>query len=391
MQPSSLPSGLPEPDAQTLAHSAQVAEFIAAEIDRSGGRISFGEFMQHALYAPGLGYYVAGSRKFGPDGDFVTAPEVSPLFGRVVAAQCATVLSQLPQGNVLEIGAGSGALAEQMLKKLAELEILPSRYLILEVSPELAERQRDRLSVALPELANRVAWVDAVPAGFEGVIVANEVADALPVERFRIGADGIEQAVVVHGSDGFAERWQPASAVLTEAVDALGLDLDRGYESEICLPLKAWTGDLLGNLQRGLVLLFDYGLSRREYYAPERSGGWLRCHFRHRAHSAPLVLPGVQDLTAWVDFTSIAEIASEQGAAVAGFVTQAMFLLHGNLQNEFTDAASSSLVDQAELSRQIKLLTLPDEMGEHFKCLGLSKGELDVPDALIGADRAGML
>ncbi len=391
MQPSPLPSGLPEPDDRTLAHSARVAEFIAARIAESNGRITFGEFMQHALYAPGLGYYVAGNRKFGPSGDFVTAPEVSPLFGRVVARQCAHTLTQHSPASILEIGAGSGALAEQILSKLAEIETLPSSYLILEASPELVERQRERLTAALPELVDRIDWVADLPSGFDGVIVANEVADALPVERFRIAVEGIEQAFVVTEPDGFALRWQPATDALRDAVLALGIDLEKGYQSEICLPLKPWLASVLDHLRRGLVLLFDYGLSRREYYATDRSGGWLRCHFRHRAHGEPLVLPGVQDITAWVDFTALAEAASDQDVAIAGYVTQAMFLLHGGLQNELTDVAAASLVDQTELSRQIKLLTLPDEMGEHFKCLGLSKGDLDVPDALTGADRAGML
>ncbi|MEM9208582.1 MAG: SAM-dependent methyltransferase [Pseudomonadota bacterium] len=390
MQLSPLPSGLPQPDKQTLAHSARVAEFINDRITASHGEITFGEFMQLALYAPGLGYYLAGNRKFGRGGDFVTAPEVSPLFGRVVARQCAHTLTQLTSGCILEIGAGTGGLAEQVLNRLHDMAVLPDRYLILEASPELAERQRARLCSALPDLFERIAWVDTIPADFDGVVLANEVADALPVERFRV-ADRIEQAFVASANTGFTIRWRPATGALERAVDGLDIEFESGYSSEICLPLKPWVASILQPLRHGLVLLFDYGLSRREYYAADRSGGWLRCHFRHRAHTEPLVLPGVQDITAWVDFTAVAEAASANQAKVSGYVTQAMFLLRGGLQDEVVEAASSNLQTQSELSRQIKLLTLPDEMGEHFKCIGLGKGDLEVPNALTDADRAGTL
>lgn len=391
MQPSRLPAGLPDPDEQTLGHSAHTAEHIATRIDAEGGRISFGEYMQLALYAPGFGYYVSGNRKFGPSGDFVTAPEISPLFGQVLARQCAEVLAAIPEGCILELGAGSGALADQVLTRLAALHALPARYFILDASPELVERQRSRLAHALPEVAERVEWLDAMPQGFDGVIIANEVADALPVEQFRVAPDGIEQAFVTRAPAGFELAWMPATDAVSDIVGSFGIELDVGYQSDVCLPLKPWIASVLSGLRTGLFLVFDYGLARREYYAPDRSGGWLRCHFRHRAHSNALILPGVQDLTAWVDFTAIAEAASDSEASVAGYVTQAMFLLHGGLHNELSDAAATSLMDQSELSRQIKLLTLPDEMGEHFKCMGLSRGDVVVPDALTAADRAGML
>ena len=391
MQPSRLPAGLPDPDEKTLGHSARTAAHIASRIDAEGGRISFGEYMHLALYSPGFGYYVAGNRKFGPGGDFVTAPEVSPLFGHVLARQCAETLAAISGGCILELGAGSGALAEQILTKLAALDALPHRYLILDASPELVERQRSRLAHALPEVADRVEWLDAMPEGFDGVIIANEVADALPVERFRVAPSGIEQAYVTSDPEGFEIMWMPATESVSEIVGSLGIELEAGYQSEVCPPLKPWIASVLAGLDNGLFLVFDYGLARREYYAPDRSGGWLRCHFRHRAHSDPFILPGVQDITAWVDFTAIAEAASDSRAAVAGYVTQAMFLLHGGLHNELSDVAAMSLTDQSELSRQIKLLTLPDEMGEHFKCMGLSRGDVVVPDALTAADRAGML
>ena len=384
---------LPDPGPAALAHSRRVAGSLREAIDFAGGSLSFGEFMQHALYAPGLGYYAAGARKFGADGDFVTAPEVSPLFARVIARQCAPLLAR--GGDVLEPGAGSGAFAVDFLRACEALSALPARYRILEVSPELAERQRARIERDLPQLSARVDWVDDFPAGFRGVVVANEVADALPVERFARTADGVEQLRVGH--DGEAFRWlrSPAPPALADAVAAiesdLGYRLPPGYVSELSPALAGWLADLAGALDEALVLLFDYGLPRREYYAPERSAGWLRCHFRHRAHDDPLILPGIQDVTAWVDFTAAAAAAHAAGLEIAGYLSQAAFLLHGGLAEELASADPADPAAQLELSRQVKLLTLPAEMGEHFKCLALTRGEVPVPQALRVADRSHTL
>lgn len=391
MQPSELPAGLPQPDRDSLVHSELVRDYLRERIAAADG-IAFGEYMHYALYAPGLGYYVSGLPKFARAGDFITAPEESPLFGRVVARQLAPVLAAIDGGSVLELGAGSGALAEPLLQKLAEADSLPERYLILEVSPDLAERQRQRFAAGIPDLARRIEWVDSLPKAFCGAIIANEVADALPVERFRVTPGGIEQAWVTAGEDGvFHEDWRPAGDSLVRAVQALGLDLPDGYVSDISLGLKPWVGELADALENGLILLIDYGLPRREYYAPDKSGGWLRCHFRHRVHDRPLVLPGIQDISAWVDFTAVAEAAAAHDAAVAGFVTQAMFLLAGGLENEFSAAATSSERQRAELAGAVKRLTLPAEMGEHFKCIGLTKGNVPVPAAFAAADRAQAL
>ena len=391
MQPSAIPAGLPRPDSVSLRHSVLVTDFIGDTIAASGGAITFGEYMQHALYAPGLGYYAAGAAKLGAAGDFVTAPEISPLFGRVVAEQCAVSLAGLTNGDMLELGAGSGALAAQILSRLAELRELPRRYLILEVSPELAQRQRQTLAQAAPAIVDRVQWIDELPRHFNGVIIANEVADALPVERFRVHREGIQQAYVIIGDAGLTTVWREASAPVSEQVVALGLDLPEGYVSELSPALKPWLAEIIDGVDHGLMLLFDYGLSRREYYAADRSGGWLRCHFRHRAHADPMIFPGIQDLTAWVDFTAVAEAAVDSGADVAGFVTQAMFLLHGGLQNALPPMDTMSATAQVDLARQIKLLTLPGEMGENFKCMGLCKGQVIVPPALLHGDRSAAL
>lgn len=387
--------GLPEPDADSRRHTERTAAFIRQAIAERGGSISFAEYMQLALYAPGLGYYSAGSTKFGEAGDFVTAPEISPLFGRVLARQCAGVLEQVERPAVLELGAGSGALAEQVLPALEALGTGPERYLILEVSPDLRERQERRLRDMPPALAAKIEWVTQLPDGFQGIVIANEVADALPVERFRIAAGEVLQCRVATDGEDFAWTSAPAPGFLEQAVRgieaSLAAPLPDGYESEVSAGLSAWVADVAGCLGSGLVFLFDYGVSRREYYAPDRSGGWLRCHFRHRAHDDPLVYPGIQDITAWVDFTAVAEAAVHAGMDIAGFVSQAHFLVHGGLEQEFGAAAPSSTAAQAELSRQVGRLTLPGEMGERFKCIGLSRGNIERPAALAAADRAHAL
>jgi SAM-dependent MidA family methyltransferase len=390
-----LPPSLPDPDAHSALHSERMAAFIRERIDDAGGDISFAEYMQHALYAPGLGYYAAGTTKFGEAGDFITAPEVSSVFGRIVARQCAEVLTQIDGGEILEYGAGSGKLAVDILGCLAELDALPSAYRILEVSADLRERQEERLHQQVPDLAHLVTWLSAPSDSIHGVVVANEVLDALPVERFVRRDDGVKQLRVQAGRHGFEFAELPAPERLASAVEKIereiGEQLPDGYVSEVCIALPDWIAQVSGSLQEGVVLLFDYGVSRREYYARERSDGWLRCHFRHHAHNDPLVLPGIQDLTAWVDFTSVAVAAAEAGFNVAGFSTQAQFLMAGGLDLEMQGFEILSLEGQLELSRQIKTLTLPGEMGEHFKCMALRKGSSTTPSAFDLADRTHTL
>ncbi len=386
--------GLPVPDALSLAHSERVAAHLRAAMAAAGGSLSFAEFMQIALYAPGLGYYAAGATKLGPAGDFVTAPEISPVFGRVLAGQAARVLADLPERHVLELGAGSGALAVHVLEALAGHGLTPARYSILEVSADLRERQEALLRRERPQDLARVEWLSALPERFTGVVLANEVADALPVERFRRAADGVRQCRVRAEGDGFAWCDGPAPGFLAAAVRrieaALDAPLPAGYVSEVATALPAWIGELAGCLARGFVFLFDYGVSRREYYAPDRDGGWLRCHFRHRAHADPLILPGIQDITAWVDFTAVAEAASAAGLDIAGYVTQAHFLLHGGVTRELEDLSGMPTAARTELARQVKMLMLPGEMGEHFKCMGLRRGDIATPEAFT-ADRAHAL
>jgi SAM-dependent MidA family methyltransferase len=386
---------LPRPDDDSLAHGKKVCESIRQAIDEAGGSISFAQFMQLALYSPGLGYYNVGTTKFGATGDFVTAPELSPLFGRVVARQCESVLKQLEKGKILELGAGSGRLAVEILRKLTELKSPPERYLILEISADLKARQEELISEELPDLLQRVEWLSKLPEKFAGVVIANEVADALPVERFERTDAAVLQMHVTASETGFDWSRKPAPEMLAMAVEKIETDIGEalppGYQSEISLGLPDWIGQIARCLDKGLVLLFDYGVSRREYYSRERNQGWLRCHFRHHAHNEPLIYPGIQDLTSWVDFTAVAESAVDHGLDVAGYVTQAQFLINGGLEDELAGIADLAVADQLELSRQVKLLTLPGEMGENFKCIGLGCGELAGVTAFSSADRAHTL
>jgi SAM-dependent MidA family methyltransferase len=387
---------LPEADPAGLAHSEAVAAYICDRIAEAGGNISFAEYMQHCLYAPGLGYYAAGATKFGQAGDFVTAPEVSALFGRLLAGQCRDVLAQLDSPAILEIGAGTGKLAADILETLAAAAALPAGgYHILEVSPDLQQRQQALLADRVPEVVESVTWLDTLPDGFTGVVIANELLDALPVERFVRRGDKIRQIAVTAAGDGFRLAERDAPDVLTRAVEHIeetrGGPLPDGYASEVCLAVAPWIADLAIRLAEGVALLFDYGVGRREYYSNDRSGGWLRCHFRHHAHDDPLVLPGIQDLTSWVDFTAVAEAAVDNGLEIAGFTNQAQFLLGAGLDDCLANFQEMQTDAQLRLSAEIKLLTLPTEMGENFKCLGLMRGALEPPAAFGRADRTATL
>lgn len=387
---------LPLPDAESAAHSERVAEHIRVVIDAAGGVISFAQFMQEALYAPGLGYYAAGTTKLGAGGDFVTAPEVSTLFGEVVASQCGEVLRQVESGAILEFGAGSGKLACDVLRALERRgELPPAGYQILEVSPDLRERQETFLRQQIPSLAGVVSWLDALPENHIGVVLANEVLDALPVERFVSRTGNVAQLCVATDGADFTLIEKPAPGNLVAAVReierSIGIPLPDGYASEVCLAAPLWLTDVAGALGHGAIFLFDYGLSRREYYAADRSGGWLRCHFRHRAHDDPLILPGIQDLTSWVDFSAVAGAAVDAGLDVLGFVTQAQFMIGGGLERVMSEYAKLPSDAQLKLSAEVKLLTLPTEMGEHFKCLGLVRGDIATPTAFGIADRTATL
>jgi SAM-dependent MidA family methyltransferase len=357
------------------AHEARVVAHICAALAAAGGWLPFSRYMELALYAPGLGYYAAGAHKLGAGGDFVTAPELSPVFGRCVASQAGEVLATLGGGDLLEVGAGSGALAVELLAELGRQGRAPARYLILETSPDLRARQRAALAALPGGLATRVGWLDAIPAEpFRGVVLANEVLDALPVERFRVGAAGVEALGVVHDGERFAWAARPADATLAAAVAALGVTLTEGYESELSLWLAPWLAALAAPLAAGVMLLFDYGYPRAEYYRPSRAGGTLGCFHRHRRHDDPFVNVGLQDLTAWVDFTRVAEAGLEAGLEVAGFTTQAHFLLGNGFEQHLAALRAGLPAEREPLAAPAALkLVLPSEMGERFKCIALAR------------------
>ncbi len=377
-----MPALAPEEE----AHSRAVAALISERIRAAGGWIPFEQYMELALYAPGLGYYSAGSVKLGPGGDFVTAPEMSALFSRCVARQCAQVLAE--GGEILELGAGSGRMAEEILRSLAAGGKLPARYSILEVSADLAQRQRQRLGALPPEIRERVVWLQRLPERpIDGVILANEVLDALPCRRFVLAAGAVRELGVAlevetaaeGGSApqarGLAERdAAPDPALASACATLLGelpWPLPAGYSSEICLRVAPWITGVADCLRSGVMLLFDYGLPRAHYYHPQRTAGTLRCHFKQRAHDDPYVNVGVQDITAWVDFTRVAEAAVACELDVAGFCTQAAFLLATGVE-QFV-AESSDVVEHARLAGEARRLLLPGEMGEAFKVMALTR------------------
>ncbi|MEO8018537.1 MAG: SAM-dependent methyltransferase [Pseudomonadota bacterium] len=381
---------LPALTADELAHSERVIEHIRAFMRERGGVIGFDAWMRLALYAPGLGYYSAGATKLGSSGDFVTAPEISSLFSRCLARQCADVLN-MTRGDVLELGAGSGRMAADVLTELAALDCLPDRYRILEVSADLVERQRARIALLPRELSARVEWLDQWPErNMRGVVLANEVLDAMPVERFIVrnrpgGLDvrALGVGLAAPGGSGAAFEWRetsPSSELMhavADIVEALPAALPDGYVSEVCLAFQPWLASLAAQLEEGVALLIDYGLPRAHLYHPERSAGTLRCHFRHRAHDNPFINVGLQDITAWVDFTRVAEAADSAGLEVLGFATQAAFLIGAGMESALTTGmqlAGDDTREQARLAGEARRLMLPGEMGEIFKVIALGRG-----------------
>jgi SAM-dependent MidA family methyltransferase len=357
------------------AHAARVLDAIRARIAAAGGALPFAEFMSLALYAPGLGYYSAGARKFGAGGDFTTAPEISPLFGRCLARQCREVLA-VTGGSILEFGAGTGALAATVLESLAALGALPERYFILEVSGDLRARQQEKLARLDPALARRVAWLDHLPdVALPGVVLANEVLDALPCERFVMRGGRARRLGVGAGPGGALREVELDEWLgLPEGLEAHALP--DGYRGELCPSLHPWVASVAACLGRGLVLACDYGLPRGALYHPDRTEGTLLCHFRHRAHGEPFARIGLQDITAWVDFTAVAEAAVDAGLEVAGFTTQAALLLALGIERDVAgEADGTARYARAAEARQ---LLMPDEMGESFKAIALTRG-LDLP------------
>ncbi|MEO5566327.1 MAG: SAM-dependent methyltransferase [Luteimonas sp.] len=376
-------STLPPPHPDALAHAEPLRGLIQEQIFAAGGSIPFSRFMELCLYAPGLGYYSAGATKFGAAGDFVTAPELGPLFAACTADAIAPVLRQLgPGADVVELGGGSGAFAEVALKRLLALDALPSRYAILEPSADLRERQQQRLRERLnPMLADLVEWLDAPPQDeWNGVLFANEVIDALPTPRFSLGDGAVfEEHVVLDGEGRFIRSDRPADALLAAAVRHAERQLDApfadGYRSELLPQLPYWLQAVIGGMQRGALLFVDYGYPRREYYQPQRSDGTLRAFRQHHMVGDVLAHPGLQDITASVDFTALAEACSGAGFDFAGYCSQASFLLGNGLLQRLQEAEAKASDESARirLRQEVKQLTLPDAMGERFQAMGFAR------------------
>lgn len=370
-----MPDSLPPLSPAEAAHSDRVAAHLRGLIAVSGGWLPFSRFMDAALYAPGLGYYMAGQTRFGAGGDFMTAPEISPLFARCLATQVAEILERAGNGDLVEYGAGSGALAAGLLQALAGIDALPRRYRIVEISAPLRAQQQSRIA-GLPDLAGRVEWLDEPPAtAWQGVAIANEVLDALPVDRFRASRNGCEAVVVVTAGQGFTWRLRQADASLATAVAGLDMALADGYVSELRPMLPGWIDIATATLEKGVLLLIDYGLPRSQYYHASRDGGSLCAFYRHRRVDDVFARPGLQDLTAWVDFSAVANAAAAAGLEVAGFATQAHFLASLGIDRELAAALGAANVhDALALSQGASMLLLPGEMGERFKVMALSRG-----------------
>ena len=381
-----IPDSLPPLSPAEAEHSKRVAGHLHSLIATGGGWLPFSRFMDAALYAPGLGYYMAGQARFGAGGDFVTAPEISPLFARCLATQVAELLERAGGGDLVEYGAGSGALAADLLQALAGIDALPCRYRIVEVSAPLRARQQERIA-QLPGLADRVEWLDGPPvAAWRGVVLANEVLDAMPVDRFRVARNACEAIGVVAAGGRFAWQARPAEAALADAIMSIAASLPEslsdGYVSEWRPMLPAWIDAATATLGKGALLLIDYGLPRSQYYHASRDGGSLCAFYRHRRVDDVFARVGLQDLTAWVDFSAVADAAAANGLELAGFATQAHFLASLGIDRELAAALEGANTSEAlALSQGASMLLLPGEMGERFKVMALTR---DIEGALTG-------
>ena len=400
---SRVESALPVPDREALAVSQELSTRIAAEIARHGGWLSFARYMEMALYEPGLGYYSNPGQVFGAAGDFVTAPELTPLFGATLARQVSPWLKDPALAGsgqvVLEVGGGSGMLAAQLLNALDNVGHHEVRYLILELSAERREHQRQTLKSLAPGLMDRVGWLDTFPESFAGVVVANELLDAMPVQLFEWQADAeaeLQEMGVTWVDGRFAWAPRPADAALTETVTALrnrlgpeGAQWHSPYRSEICPAQQAWMRTLADCMTAGVVMLLDYGFAAPEYYHPQRDQGTLMCHYRHRSHADPFLWPGLSDITAHVDFTALARAATAEGFSLVGYTSMAAFLLNAGLLDELADLPREPESFWFAQAQAVQQLISEAEMGELFKVIAFEKNLREAASVLgFGGNRA---
>jgi SAM-dependent MidA family methyltransferase len=368
---------LPEPPEELKCLSEKLSNTIRVRI-KLVGSISFAEYMEMALYEPGLGYYSAGLKKFGEGGDFVTSPQLGNVFARCLAQQIAQVGDGLEHYEIIEAGAGSGVLAADLLEALQENHP-PARYRILERSAHLRQVQKETLQQSVPQWMDRITWLDEPPrTAWQGVFLANEVLDALTVERFCLETDGIKQMQVIDGPDGFGWTKAACPQILQENIRLIFSSLEQkpgsGYCSELNTSLRPWLQAVTASMRKGVALFIDYGYTRRDYYLPQRRDGTLICHYQHRAHNDPFQWPGLTDISASVDFTALAEAADFCDLEVSGYTTQAMFLLGCGLDNVLADFEFLSERERLKMNNQVRSLTLPGEMGERFQVMALSRG-----------------
>ena len=386
---------LPDASEAALQHSRALKQLIQAELAAAGGWISFERYMRLALYAPGMGYYSGGAAKFGQEGDFITAPEISALFGRALAQQASQVLELTGDGgDILEFGAGTGKLALDLLLELEKLGNLPGQYFILEVSAELQERQRLLFEKAAPHLASRFVWLEHLPSEFTGLILANEVLDAMPAHLLACrGTDLFERGVT---SDNDEFQWSDRPLREGELLAAarelnLRIDSDGDYISEINLDTRRFMRSLGDVLRRGVILLIDYGFGRDEYYHPQRNRGTLMCHYRHRVHDNPFYLPGLQDITSHVDFSAVADAARNAGLELLGYTTQAYFLINCGIIGILAQSPAENAKDYLPLANQVQKLVSPAEMGELFKVIAFGKNITQPLTGFVSGDKSRML
>ncbi|GGP22196.1 class I SAM-dependent methyltransferase [Silvimonas iriomotensis] len=377
---------LPPATPEALAASQQLVERIKQAIDHAGGWLSFSDYMRMALYEPGLGYYSGGATKFGEAGDFVTAPELSPLFGACVATTAAQVLQALGTGDVLEFGAGTGKLAAQVLTELERLDTLPRHYYIVDLSAELKERQRNTLYTLVPHLADRVIWLDTLPVMFNGMVLANEVLDAIACALvYRNDNGALFERGVIWRDGALAFEDQPMShGTLHDA--AAALDLPDDYLSEIQPELPGFMASVGNMIERGAALFLDYGFPAIEYYHPERRQGTLMAHYRHHSMADPFYLPGLADLTCHVDFSAVYHHADAHGLQLEGYVSQAQYLINTGLTARLAAVGAENVKQYAPLASAVQKLTSPSEMGELFKAMAFSRN-LALPTLLAGFER----
>lgn len=377
---------LPQPSADALEQSEALRARIMSRISSAGGWLSFARYMEMALYEPALGYYSGGARKFGPAGDFITAPELTPLFGQALATQLIQIM-QASTRRIIEVGAGTGVLAADVLSALERADALPEFYEILEVSGELRARQHETLTKAIPHLLDRVRWLDCSPERFSGVVLANEVLDVMPVHVLVSRPQGVfERGVVVDAQGELTWQDRPAEGAVAQAGAALKLPVSEqsDYVTELNLAAQAWVRDWADRLEQGAMLLIDYGYPRDEYYLPSRSNGTLLCYYRHQAHSSPLLWPGLNDITAFVDFTCVAEAAFDAGLDVLGYTSQASFLFNCGILDCLAGRGPEESAGYIRAARAVQRLTTPQEMGELFKVLAVGR---NLPTPLLGFRR----